>query len=304
MMKQQATAFTPVELPVVSRRKGDAFTLVELLVVVAIIAIIMSLLLPALRNARQSAYGGRCLSNLHQIGLAATMYTMENRGELPPYADTGSVMPPSVPGVPYSPSHWRRMYLVTTWDLSGPWPAYPRGGDGFFGPYLKTGIGIDPTKTPSSDGTYGGLKFILGCPSEAVGPTTKVLTHPGNPGARAQPAWRAMSYGVNLADATPFYPIYPGVFDIDQGWPWPGYNIDQLPGRMVVMADSPGNSPYMHGPYSGGYPGGDIPWEDITQQAPDPRHAKVFEAVFVDGHSKGGRIEELWTIDRWIHNYP
>ena len=63
-------AFTLVELLVVSRRKCNAFTLVELLVVVAIISILAALLLPALKNARESAKSVHCMNNLRQICLA------------------------------------------------------------------------------------------------------------------------------------------------------------------------------------------------------------------------------------------
>ena len=268
--------------------RKSAFTLVELLVVVAIIAIILSLLLPALRNARMSAASGRCLNNLHQIGLAVNMYTTEHKGNLPHYAPYIGVVPPGLivndpVGGNFSPSGFRRQFLMTEWFLSGPWNAVPRGGDGFFGPYLNTGIGIDPTAAPKNPPAYHGLQFILGCPSEPVGPTLKILTHPGNPGPggrRIQGAWRGFSYGVNLE----------GVFE----WVgiWPGRNIDTINGRMLVMGDSPGASPYMHPPY--------WPHELITQNSPALRHVNSFNAVFVDGHAKGGSLEQLWVFDRWL----
>ena len=62
-------------------RKG--FTLIELLVVIAIIAILAAMLLPALAAAKQRAWTAACHSNLHQIGLAMSMFADDHNGLFP-----------------------------------------------------------------------------------------------------------------------------------------------------------------------------------------------------------------------------
>jgi len=60
-----------------------AFTLLEILVVVGIIAVLMALLLPGLEKARESAVAVKCANNLRQIGAALSMYGNENHGAYP-----------------------------------------------------------------------------------------------------------------------------------------------------------------------------------------------------------------------------
>jgi prepilin-type processing-associated H-X9-DG protein/prepilin-type N-terminal cleavage/methylation domain-containing protein len=60
-----------------------AFTLIDLLVVIAIIALLAAILFPVFAQARDKARGAACLSNLRQIGLSYTMYMQDYDGSLP-----------------------------------------------------------------------------------------------------------------------------------------------------------------------------------------------------------------------------
>ncbi len=83
-----------------TRRTGSVsrgFTLLELVVVVAIVMVLIALLLPVVNKARYEAKVVACLSNLRQIGVGLTNYAMENEGWYP--AKTHGELPLPIPSL-------------------------------------------------------------------------------------------------------------------------------------------------------------------------------------------------------------
>ncbi len=100
----------------ICRRKGEeirfresGFTLIELLVVIAIIAILAAILFPVFAQAKESAKQSVCLSNLKQVGLAASLYSNDMDDNLPSWAarvrpvngGTSDYIPPDMQLMPY-----------------------------------------------------------------------------------------------------------------------------------------------------------------------------------------------------------
>ena len=90
---------------------APAFTLVELLVVIGIIALLISILLPALSQAREQARAVKCSNNMRQIYLYTMMYVQDNKGFLP--------VPPSVLDGPASSITYPLAFYMLNGATSG-----------------------------------------------------------------------------------------------------------------------------------------------------------------------------------------
>ncbi|HSH94780.1 MAG TPA: DUF1559 domain-containing protein [Roseimicrobium sp.] len=111
------------------RARDRAFTIVELLVVVAIIAALVAMLLPALTRARQAAVRVQCASNLRQIGISAHSYAAENRGWFPLYGFSGYTF------FSFGNGGW--------WDTDSGSPSY-KGGIAMLGRQTEMGQQLKP----------------------------------------------------------------------------------------------------------------------------------------------------------------
>jgi prepilin-type N-terminal cleavage/methylation domain-containing protein/prepilin-type processing-associated H-X9-DG protein len=151
------------------QRSGRAFTLTELLVVMGLIALLVSLLMPALGQARAAARTTGCLSNLRQMGAAWNMYLAENRGHLPEY----------IWHTPLTPDvSWRGYWLgiLDTYNVRGDSLLCPTAADvipfrqnnagwgnvnyAWTGKYASNGTPVRFNAQTFRDGSYGFNRYL------------------------------------------------------------------------------------------------------------------------------------------------
>jgi prepilin-type N-terminal cleavage/methylation domain-containing protein/prepilin-type processing-associated H-X9-DG protein len=109
----------------ISRR---AFTLVELLVVIGIVAVLIAIVLPALSAAKEQANRVKCANNLHQISLSVSAYAGDHQGVMPPIAVWNNSSDAQQPQIPFL---WSNNTFVT--------------------PLMPYGLNINNITCPSTD---------------------------------------------------------------------------------------------------------------------------------------------------------
>jgi prepilin-type N-terminal cleavage/methylation domain-containing protein/prepilin-type processing-associated H-X9-DG protein len=129
------------DIPLSAARRLDkprpGFTLVELLVVIAVMVILAGILFPVLQQARQAARRANCLSNLHQLGIAHRMYVQDFDDTLPywytgslphvvlwpamlqPYYRSAGILHEAASGEAKPGEVWTADYALCAWDAGG-----------------------------------------------------------------------------------------------------------------------------------------------------------------------------------------
>jgi prepilin-type N-terminal cleavage/methylation domain-containing protein/prepilin-type processing-associated H-X9-DG protein len=256
----------------VTHRGRAAFTLVELLVVIGIIAVLIAILLPAMNKARKQAKTVACLSNLRQIGSSFVMYTQGHKGKFSPYFNNGSK---SLQWL-YQLKRYGHMELARLCPEATEINEQRRGqGDMWGGAFFcwgpEGGQIKDPITGIGETGSYGINGFLYRLDAEGGNDSSNLSNGGGN---------KSWFWELPIKNSTEV--PFAGDCIWENAWPKEG--------------DTPDPNLFYHS-YSNG----------MMNRFCIARHNKAINLVFVDGHAATISLRDLWTLkwhDGWKQPNP
>ena len=282
----------------VRRRGPAAFTLLELLVVVAVIGLLISILLPALSSARTQARAAKCLANLHVLGQGLVLYVDENRDVLPPgrlpkiddynahamlygrikYRPTFVAMMSQSVGVPPFDDP---MPCKTDWDQFG------ERGDRQNYSYEAYVCPSVPEWTDERNGSYGWNYHFLG--NSRLFDSEVLDSYKNWP---VQLSWirypgRTVAVGDGMGTAAAYPPNERQPYEENER---PPYEAD------LKIAECFGNEGFNLDPPRIDLENGEIAgynYDPPRRSAADPRHAGNANVLWVDGHANARTLQQL-----------
>ena len=253
--RYQGDGYMPV------KQKQGGFTLVELLVVISIIALLLSILMPSLQRARESARTVICKVHMRQIGIASIMYSDGNDDWICP------AVGPYVPRTPIANRYWYAKFI----------------------PYVSASMAKEgklfncPSDKKPREVTAGSVTYALN------------YSYPDYFGNMGFEGWDTPGSPYGLIKRTKLHNTAGVVTLLDANhheedswsykhWDLMTFQIGAWGGRIGWYC-VPGQS---------GYPGEEVPWSWASW-----RHANKSNAVMVDGHVETFRPNDRIAHSHW-----